>query len=126
MLKKKYLITFISVVIIAAIIIAYNYVNNKNNIGIINMNTKDLESTTSVITFNGKEGDHAEIEFESKEKKGNWHLQLVLSDNIIYTFKTDELSKDKFQLPEDGEYRLEAVSDEFVGKVKIRAKLRWK
>jgi len=94
-------------------------------VGTITINTKELQSGDPVITFNGKKGEHIEITFNSNVSMGEWHLQLVNADRrVLYTFETDKSTNENFELPEDGEYRLEANYKDFIGKVRIKAILK--
>jgi hypothetical protein len=125
MIKKRYIILPLLIICICLVFFfTVNYMSVKR-VGTITINTKELESGYPVITFNGKKGESIEVTFDSSVSRGEWFLQLVDSDSrVLHTFETDKSTNENFEIPEDGEYRLEADYKDFIGKVRIKAKLK--
>jgi|GEM_PF-838969 len=125
MIKKRYIVLLLLIICICGMIFLIASYMSVKRVGTITINTKELQSGDPVITFNGKKGEHIEITFNSNVSMGEWHLQLVNADRrVLYTFETDKSTNENFELPEDGEYRLEANYKDFIGKVRIKAILK--
>lgn len=125
MIKKLHIILFLFLLCIC--IMAYLIVNYKSEkrVGTITINTKELESGNSVITFKGNEGEQMEVTFDSNVRQGEWHLHLTDSDRrVLHTFETDKSINEKYRLPESSDFRLEAAYEGFVGKVRVKAILK--
>lgn len=117
MKKKRLIIGFVILLIIALVVY---FVNRPISLG--NIQQKYAEATTSIsnISFSCEKGDRIKFSFRSNVEAGN--LEVVLLDsagNIVYELDKARELETFYTLEGTGTYTLQAQYTDFIGEYKI-------
>lgn len=120
MINKKSVFKIIILTFICSFILVVYLVDSSKTLGILKEEINEKESSNSVITLLGKEGEKLKFEYFSSIKEGTLIFQLTDKEGIVIeTFESGISSSKVIKLNKDDEYTLSATYEGFIGSYRI-------
>ena len=105
-----------------AMIILFSFVGCSSQLGVINGTISKINSSSSSVTFYGKDGQNIEVKYTSSVKEGTLILNLTDNDGVIVeTFEAGVSSSKTIRLSKDDKYILSVTYENFTGSYQIKA-----
>ncbi|NRT35858.1 hypothetical protein OD350_12685 [Clostridium beijerinckii] len=120
-MKKALGIAAVSVVVFVIGIFLYKTFSDFAYLGSVSQNITSNESSNSESTFNAKKGENIKFNCNSLVEEGS--LKLTLTDSsgkVIRNFESNKNYSEQVTFENDGEYRLSATYDNFIGNLHVK------